>query len=74
MIYIIYTGFPNVVGLIDGSQIKIEAPVVNPEQYICYKGFPSINVQVYATRNKHMHCLSCKDSKLKTVVFPCSLL
>jgi len=39
-------GFPNVIGAIDGTHIKIRAPVKDANSYINRKGFHSINVQV----------------------------
>lgn len=40
------SGFPNVIGAIDGTHIKIRAPPTDAASYINRKGFPSINVQV----------------------------
>lgn len=40
------SGFPNVVGCVDGTQIKIKAPNVNEGEYVNRKGFHSLNVQV----------------------------
>ena len=39
-------GFPGVVGVIDGSLVKIRAPVENPESYICRKKYHAIQLQV----------------------------
>ncbi|XP_076284711.1 uncharacterized protein LOC143211135 [Lasioglossum baleicum] len=39
-------GFPNVIGAIDGTHIKIRAPSEDANSYINRKGFHSINVQV----------------------------
>ena len=39
-------GFPNVVGVIDGTQIPIQRPYDFAEQYVNRKGFHSINTQV----------------------------
>ena len=38
-------GFPQVVGCIDGTHIPIKEPVENAHDYVCYKFFPSLNVQ-----------------------------
>ena len=39
-------GFPGVVGVIDGSLVKIRAPVGNPESYICRKKYHALQLQV----------------------------
>lgn len=39
-------GFPNVLGAIDGTHIKITVAKENPEGYINRKGFHSIQLQV----------------------------
>lgn len=40
------SGFPNVVGCVDGTHIKIKAPNVNEGEYVNRTGFHSLNVQV----------------------------
>ena len=39
-------GFPNVIGCIDGTQIRIQAPSANEHEFVNRKGYHSINVQV----------------------------
>lgn len=39
-------GFPGVIGLIDGTHIRIRAPEHEPEAYINRKKYHSLNVQV----------------------------
>lgn len=39
-------GFPGVVGVIDGSLVKIRAPVENAESYICRKKYHALQLQV----------------------------
>jgi len=39
-------GFPNVVGCINGTHVKIQAPSVNKHEYINRKNQHSVNVQV----------------------------
>ena len=41
-------GFPNVIGCVDGTHIRILAPSVNEHEYVNRKNFHSINVQVSA--------------------------
>jgi hypothetical protein len=38
--------FPGVIGLIDGTHIRIQAPSDHEDQYVNRKGYHSINVQV----------------------------
>jgi len=40
------SGFPNIIGAIDGTHIRIEAPKKNPVDYINRKGYHSIQLQV----------------------------
>lgn len=40
------SGFPNVVGCVDGTHIKIKALNVNEGEYVNRTGFHSLNVQV----------------------------
>ncbi|XP_018359987.1 PREDICTED: putative nuclease HARBI1 [Trachymyrmex cornetzi] len=50
-------GFPNVIGAIDGTHIKIRAPKEDPDSYINRKGFHSMNVQVVCeSRGLFTHC------------------
>lgn len=37
-------GFPNVIGAIDGSHVKIDKPEADPDSYINRKGYYSIQV------------------------------
>ncbi|KAL3881754.1 hypothetical protein ACJMK2_028149 [Sinanodonta woodiana] len=47
-------GFPNVIGAIDGTLIRIQAPVSNEQDYVNRKGFHSLNVQVHNTGRKYI--------------------
>ena len=40
-------GFPNVIGAIDGTHIKIDKPVRDAESYINRKGYYSVQVSIY---------------------------
>ncbi|MGH0167605.1 UNVERIFIED_CONTAM: hypothetical protein FKN15_053095 [Acipenser sinensis] len=44
-------GFPNVVGAVDGTHIKIQAPYQNENIYVNRKGYHSINVQIISDPN-----------------------
>ncbi|KAK7095808.1 putative nuclease HARBI1 [Littorina saxatilis] len=39
-------GFPNVIGCVDGTQIRIQAPFYQEHEFVNRKNFHSINVQV----------------------------
>lgn len=41
-------GFPGIIGVVDGTHIRIRAPEQEPEAYINRKKFHSINVQLVA--------------------------
>lgn len=43
--------FPNIIGVIDGSQVPIIAPRANESIYVCRKQFHSINTQVICGPN-----------------------
>lgn len=45
-------GFPNIIGAIDGSHIKIDKPDNDPDSYLNRKGFYSIQVQFFFTNSK----------------------
>lgn len=55
-----FSGFPNVVGLIDGTQIPIVAPREYPEQYVNRKGFFALNAQVVCNHRGIVTNLSCR--------------
>ncbi|XP_032689920.1 putative nuclease HARBI1 [Odontomachus brunneus] len=44
------SGFPKIIGAIDGTHIKIEAPKQNPTDYINRKGYHSIQLQSFSGR------------------------
>ncbi|KAL1487935.1 hypothetical protein ABEB36_015318 [Hypothenemus hampei] len=44
-------GFPNVIGAVDGSHIKIDKPEQDPDSYLNRKGYYSIQMQVVCDRN-----------------------
>ncbi|XP_071652546.1 putative nuclease HARBI1 [Temnothorax longispinosus] len=50
-------GFPNDIDAIDGTHIKIRAPLVDSASYINRKGFPSLNLQIVCdSRGLFTHC------------------
>ncbi|XP_018403003.1 PREDICTED: putative nuclease HARBI1 [Cyphomyrmex costatus] len=51
------SGFPNVIGAVDGTLIKISAPKRNPEAYICRKNYCAIQLQVVCDADlRFIHC------------------
>lgn len=46
--HFINNGFPNVIGAIDGSHVKIDKPENDPDSYINRKGYYSIQVGFYS--------------------------
>lgn len=52
-------GMKNVIGAIDGTYVKIDAPQVHPEQYINRKCFHGITLQAICAYNlKFIDCFS----------------
>ncbi|CAH1379195.1 unnamed protein product, partial [Tenebrio molitor] len=47
-------GFPGVIGVIDGSHIKIDKPSDDPESYINRKGYYSIQLQVVCNHHRQI--------------------
>lgn len=63
-------GFPNVIGAIDGTHIKIRAPPIDSASYINRKGFPSLNVQVVCdSRGLFTHCYAGQVGSLHARIF-----
>jgi len=51
------SGFPNTIGAIDGTHIRIDAPKENPADYVNRKGFHSIQLQLVCDhRTLITHC------------------
>ena len=48
-------GFPGIIGLIDGTHIRIRAPEHEPEAYVNRKKFHSFNVQVDDVAKKKLN-------------------
>lgn len=44
--FFFYNQFPNILGVVDGTQIEIKAPHENESIFVCRKQFHSINTQV----------------------------
>lgn len=44
--HLLLTGFPQVIGCVDGTQIRISTPKANESDYVNRKDFNSLNVQV----------------------------
>ncbi|XP_032690075.1 putative nuclease HARBI1 [Odontomachus brunneus] len=45
------SAFPNIIGAIDGTHIKIKAPQDDKQSYVNRKGYHSIHVQAVCTQN-----------------------
>ena len=60
--------FPGVIGIIDGTHIRIRAPESEPEAYINRKKFHSLNVQV-KSKNEHTERLSLANFKYYSIFF-----
>ena len=41
-----FSNFPNVIGLVDGTQVPIKGPIVDEHLYVCRKGYHSVNMQI----------------------------
>ncbi|XP_056006893.1 putative nuclease HARBI1 [Ostrea edulis] len=52
--------FPNVLGAVDGTLIKIQASSDNEPSYVCRKGFHALNVQAVADATLRFTDLVCK--------------
>lgn len=52
--------FPNVVGCVDGTQIRILSPRVNEHVYVCRKGYHSLNVQGICDAKLRFMNIVCK--------------
>ncbi|CAG2202153.1 HARBI1 [Mytilus edulis] len=51
-------GFPNVVGCIDGTHIRITGPSIDEPAFVNRKGFHSINVQAICDHEGNLkHCI-----------------
>ncbi|XP_046585453.1 putative nuclease HARBI1 [Haliotis rubra] len=52
-------GFPNVLGCVDGTFIRLMAPSENEADYLNRKGFHSLNVQMICdARYKFINCVA----------------
>ena len=48
-------GMPNVLGCVDGTFIRVKKPALNTSEFICRKGFPALNVQIFAGPDYKIH-------------------
>ena len=74
LIFYLIIGFPSVIGVVDGTQIKILAPKRNEEVFVCRKGFHSINAQVRIVYFNYIMQLNERISQISFPIFgfPCS--
>ena len=59
--------FPNVIGCVDGTHVKVQAPVVNEHEYVNRSGKHSINVHSINVHSINVH-LIC-DAELRILNF-----
>ena len=48
-------GFPGVIGCVDGTHVRIQAPIANANDFVNRKGFHSINVQAVCNHRGKEH-------------------
>ncbi|XP_052258927.1 putative nuclease HARBI1 [Dreissena polymorpha] len=53
-------GFPNVIGLIDGTHVRIQRPKNHEADFINRKGYHSLNVQMVCDHSKKVRSLTAK--------------
>ena len=48
-------GFPGIIGCVDGTHVRIQAPIANENDFVNRKGFHSINVQAVCNHRGKKH-------------------
>lgn len=69
-------GLPGVVGIIDGTHCRIQRPTVNEEDFVCRKGYHSLNVGMVVDYHKKIRwvCANWPGSAHDSRVFRTSAL
>ena len=62
-------GFPGVIGCVDGTHVRIQAPVENEHEYVNRKNVHSINVQVRSFIIKLCHFIIYHSAYVCVIVF-----
>ena len=60
-------GFPGVIGCVNGTHMRIQAPSTNENDFVNQKGFNSINVQAVCKRNSRQHKAKINESFMLTM-------
>ena len=63
-------GFPGVIGCVDGTHVRIQAPSTNENDFVNRKGFHSINVQAVCNHNGREHKAKINESFMPTMSLP----
>ena len=63
-------GFPGVIGCVDGTHVRIQAPSTNENDFVNRKGFHSINVQAMCNHNGREHKAKINESFMPTMSLP----
>ena len=63
-------GFPGVIGCVDGTHVRIQAPSTNENDFVNRKGFQSINVQAMCNHNGSEHKAKINESFMPTMSLP----
>ena len=63
-------GFPGVIGCVDGTHVRIQAPSTNENDFVNRKGFHSINLQAVRNHNGREHTAKINESFMPTMSLP----
>ena len=63
-------GFPGVIGSVDGTYVRIQAPSTNENDFVNRKGFHSINVEAVCNHNSREHKAKINELFMLTMWLP----